>query len=160
AGEEEAATGPKTVVIDKLLADRLFGNADPVGRPLLIQGREAGDSEPFFVAGVVAAGMRHDAFDIAPKPHVFLPTSALFRPSLTIHARTAPGLSETSVLGAIVRELKALDPAVPIFSASTMVDYRYRSLSEWAMRAAATMFSTFGLLALVLAAIGVYGLRA
>src|SRR5262249_8792265 len=41
-----------------------------------------------------------------------------------------------------------------------MAEHRYRSLSEWAMRAAATMFSTFGVLALLLAAIGVYGLRA
>jgi ABC-type antimicrobial peptide transport system permease subunit len=37
---------------------------------------------------------------------------------------------------------------------------RYRSITEWSVRAAATMFSTFGVLALLLATIGVYGLKA
>jgi ABC-type antimicrobial peptide transport system permease subunit len=40
------------------------------------------------------------------------------------------------------------------------VQHRDRSLTEWAVRAAATMFSAFGALALLLATIGVYGLRA
>lgn len=41
-----------------------------------------------------------------------------------------------------------------------MADHRYRSISEWSMRAAAAMFTTLGVLALLLATVGVYGLRA
>jgi ABC-type antimicrobial peptide transport system permease subunit len=41
-----------------------------------------------------------------------------------------------------------------------MADHRYRSVSEWSVRAAATMFATLGGLALLIATIGVYGLKA
>ena len=44
--------------------------------------------------------------------------------------------------------------------ARTMYEQRYRSVTEWSVRAAATVFSTYGFLALLLATIGVYGLRA
>jgi len=58
------------------------------------------------------------------------------------------------------RELLSLDARLPILSAKTMADHRYRSLTEWSVRAAATLFSVFGGLALLLATIGVYGLKA
>jgi ABC-type antimicrobial peptide transport system permease subunit len=58
------------------------------------------------------------------------------------------------------RELQGLDAELPILSAKTMADHRYRSLTEWSVRAGATMFTTFGVLALLLATIGVYGLKA
>ena len=64
------------------------------------------------------------------------------------------------MLGTIRRELQALDPKLPILSARTMADHRYRSITEWSVRAAATMFATLGGLALLLATVGVYGLRA
>src|SRR5262249_41368665 len=60
----------------------------------------------------------------------------------------------------IKREFQSIDPQLPILSARTMTEHRYRSFTEWSVRAAAAMFSTFGALALLLATIGVYGLKA
>ena len=110
-------------VIDRRLASRLFPTGDPVGQPILIQGREGEGSRPYTVVGVVS-DMRHDLFDQAGRPHVFVPVGSLFRAMLTIHARTTPGAPETAVLGTIRRELQALDPRLPILSARTMAEHR------------------------------------
>jgi len=157
--EERAGSTSSNVVIDRPLAQRLFVSSDPVGRQILVGGREGEDPRPAIVVGVVSE-MKHDLFDSEFRPHVFLPSGSTFRAMMTIHVRTAPGIPETSVLGTVRGELQSLDPRLPILTARTMADHRYRSLAEWSVRAAATMFTTFGMLALLLATVGVYGLKA
>jgi putative ABC transport system permease protein len=159
AAEEEGAATPKVAVIDRALAKRAFGDGDPIGRQLLVQPREGEASEPFTVVGVVSE-MKHDLFDLEPRPHLFAPTGSVFRGFMTLHVRTAPGVPDAAMLATIRRELLAVDRQLPILSARTMQTQRYRSITEWSVRAAATMFSTFGMLALLLATIGVYGLKA
>jgi predicted permease len=158
AADEEPGPGVKAAVLDRLLAKRLFGDADPIGRQVLVQKQDL-DPERFVVAGIVSE-MKQDALDVTPRRHIFLPTGAMFRPSLTMHVRTSPGVPDGDALGTIVRELRAIDPRIPILSARTMAEQRYRSLVEWAMRASAAIFSAFGLLALGLATIGIYGVLA
>jgi ABC-type antimicrobial peptide transport system permease subunit len=104
--------------------------------------------------------MKHDLSDSEPKPHVFVPSGAVFRGFMTLHVRTAPGAPDGAMLATIRGELQKLDRTVSILSARTMQTQRYRSLTEWSVRAAAMLFSTFGALALLLATIGVYGLKA
>jgi len=158
--EEQPGSTAANAIIDRRLASRLFPSGDAIGQSILVQGREGeASSRPFVVVGIVSE-MRHDLFDQSGRPHVFLPLGANPRAMLTIHARTAPGAPETSVLGTIRREVQAIDPRLPILSARTMAEHRYRSVAEWSVRAAATMFATLGGLALLLATIGVYGLKA
>jgi macrolide transport system ATP-binding/permease protein len=158
AEEEPGRTG-KVAIVDRQLARRIFGESDPLGRPILIQPREGEALEAFTVVGVVSE-MKHDLADFEPNPHVFVPSGTIFRGFMTLHVRTAPGASEASMLGTIRGELQKLDRTVSILSARTMQTQRYRSLTEWSVRAAAMLFSTFGVLALLLATIGVYGLKA
>jgi predicted permease len=157
--EEAPGSTSTNAIIDRRLASKLFESSEPLGRTILVAGREGEPSRPFTVVGVVG-DMRHDLFDESGQAHVFVAVGSIFRPMLTIHARTVPGAVETAVLGTIRRELQALDPRLPILSAKTMADHRYRSVSEWSVRAAATMFATLGGLALLIATIGVYGLKA
>ena len=104
--------------------------------------------------------MRHDIFEQEPQPHTYVPFGALFRSSMTFHVRTRQGVADAPMLTAIRGELQRVDAHLPIISARTMTQHRDRSLTEWAVRVAATMFSLFGALALLLASIGVYGLKA
>jgi predicted permease len=157
--DEQQSPALKRTVIDRLLAERLFGNEDPIGRQILVQSREKGESETAVVIGVVSE-TRHDAFDVTPRPHLFFSTGAIYRPGLTLHVRTAAGTSEVTMLGALLREIRNVDSAVPVLLARTMAEHRYRSMAEWALRAAATVFALFGVLALTLAVIGIYGLLA
>jgi predicted permease len=156
--EEQPGTRSDAAIIDRQLARRLFANEDPIGRQILYV---RGDQElsPRTVVGVVSE-IKRDMFDAEPRPHLFVPSGAIYLPGLTIHVRTAPGAPAPTVLSAVRRELLAIDARLPILWARTMVDQRYRSLPEWGVRAVAAMFGVFGALALLLATIGVYGLKA
>jgi predicted permease len=157
--EEEPGSTTKSVIIDRPLARKLFKDADPIDQPILVSGREGEPAQTRTVVGVVSES-KHDMFDIEPKPHVFVPSGSMFRAMMTLHVRTAAGVPDAAMLATLRRELQSLDARLPILSAKTMADHRYRSLTEWSVRAAATLFSTFGALALLLATIGVYGLKA
>src|SRR5204863_8478385 len=108
----------------------------------------------------VAPEMRHNLFEEVPQPHVYVPYGARFNTLMNLHVRTAAGVNDPAMLASIRRELQAVDPQLPILSATTMELHRNGSLQVWGVRVAATMFSTFGALALLLATIGVYGLKA
>lgn len=151
--------GVAPVVIDRLLSKKLFKDADPLSREILLQPREGEPSRPFVVVGV-APQMRHDIFEPEPRPHAYVPFGAMFRSSMTFHIRTHKEVADAAMLTAIRGELQRVDDRLPIISARTMTQHRDRSLTEWAVRAAAAMFSIFGALALLLATIGVYGLKA
>jgi predicted permease len=158
-GEEEPGRAERVAIVDRQLAKRVFAESDPLGRPILIQPRDGEPLETYTVVGIVSE-MKHDLSDTEPKPHVFVPSGAVFRGFMTLHVRTAPGAPDAAMLVTIRSELQKLDRTVSILSARTMQTQRYRSLTEWSVRAAAMLFSTFGVLALLLATIGVYGLKA
>jgi predicted permease len=147
------------VVIDRVLSRKLFNDGDPLGRQILLQPRAGEPSQLSLIVGVVGE-TRHDIFDLDPRPHVYAPFGAHFRSNMTFHVRTRPGVAGASMLAAIRRELLHVDDRVPILVARTMTEHRDRSLTQWAVSAGATMFSTFGMLALLLATIGIYGLKA
>src|SRR5581483_8287330 len=108
----------------------------------------------------VAPDLRVELFEDGPRPHVYSPFGSQFASMMTLHVRTAPSMSDTAALATIQRELRAIDPQLPILSAKTMTVQRDSSVDVWAVHAAATLFGVFGALALVLAAVGVYGLKA
>ena len=84
-------SGVSPIIIDRHMAEKLFKDADPIGRQVLVQPREGEASQPYEVVGVVAE-MRHDLFDQNPRPHLFVPSGPSFRTMMTIHVRTATGL--------------------------------------------------------------------
>jgi putative ABC transport system permease protein len=125
---------------------------DPVGRRF----RLTGDRTPewFTVVGVVA-DFRHFAgdsdrpvFPSAYVPYSFDPT---LNTGLTVRAATNPA----QITGAVREEIRASDASLPVFSIFTMEDLRQRSF--WQDRLFGWMFSVFGVIALVLASVGVYG---
>ena len=151
--------GVRPVIVDRVLARKMFNEGDPLGRQILLQPRTGEPSQLALIVGV-AGEMRHDIFDLDPRPHVYAPFGTHFRSNMTFHVRTRPGVADTVMLAAIRGELLRVDDRLPILAAKTMTQHRDRSLTQWAVSAGATMFSTFGVLALLLATIGIYGLKA
>jgi ABC-type antimicrobial peptide transport system permease subunit len=137
----------------------LFGDADPIGRSLQMRTRSTDPPRSYTVIGI-APPLVHDLFESPPHPHIYVAYGSRFNTMMTLHARTAPGVSDTAALGVVGRELQALDPRMAILWARTMTLQRDASISAWSVRAAAGLFSAFGALALLLATIGVYGLKA
>jgi predicted permease len=169
AAEDQPSTAAPKAIIDARLAQLAFGGADPIGRVLQVPLREGDRATVAFAIVGVVAPIRHDLFDNAgvgageiasTHGHLYVPAGSIFRASLTMHVRTSDAAADGAMVPAIQRELRLLDPKLPVLTARTMTALRDASISEWSIRAAAWLFSTFAMLALLLAAIGVYGLKA
>jgi putative ABC transport system permease protein len=159
AAEEQHDNPAPTAIVDAGLARQLFGEADPIGRSIRVRLRGADDPKPHTIVGI-APRLRHDLFESPPRPHVYVAYGSRFQTMMTLHVRTAAGVSETAVLDAVRRDLRALDPQLAVLWTRTMTMHRDASISAWSVRAAAALFSAFGVLALTLATIGIYGLKA
>jgi len=164
--EEASASGPPVAIIDEPLARGLFPNGDPVGEMIRFAPRDGGgerpqaDTEPMRIVGVVP-GLRDKLFDRGPAPHVYVPAGTNYRASMNLHVRVARtgATAEASMLGAIRREIQASDSRIPIVDLTTMRDFHDRGIVLWAIRAAGRLLTSFGALALLLAAVGVYGVK-
>ncbi|OLC47630.1 MAG: hypothetical protein AUH43_11260 [Acidobacteria bacterium 13_1_40CM_65_14] len=157
--DDEPGAALKLAIIDAPLARRLFGDAEALGRQVLIEPREGEPLQPFTVVGI-APPMRQDLFDPESRPRVYVSLGSKFSANMTLHVRTEPGAPDAAMLATVRGELQRLDSRLPVFTARTMEMQRDKSITAWSVRVAATMFSTFGALALLLATIGAYGLKA
>jgi hypothetical protein len=158
ADEDQRSTAMPPALINERLARSLFGADDPIGQLVSLRRGTGQTAETFLVAGVVPS-VKQDIYDVDPPLHLYAAYGSRFRAAMWLHVAVARGQDEVALLGTIQRELRQLDSRLPVLSARTMRTQRDVSLTHWAARAAAVMFSTFGALAL-LAAMGVYGLKA
>jgi putative ABC transport system permease protein len=147
---DQAAQKPHLVVINQTLARQFYPNENPIGKPINVQwGHE---KIPYEIAGVVG-DVRQKALDTDPKPGVFI--SNLQEPSgpSNLVARTH---GDPKLLAqAIQKEIHALDPDIPISGVETMD--AYVSASVAAPRFNTILLAGFAGLALVLAAVGIFG---
>jgi hypothetical protein len=161
--EESSPLAPRVAILNEPLARRLFPGQDPLGQLVRLTPRPeslggASDTEPMVVVGV-APGLRFEMFDQAPVPHLYVPSGRNYRGAMHLHVRAAGAGAEADLLSTIRRELRALDPRLPVLELTTMHRFRDRSLPMWAVQAGARTFTIFGALALALAVVGVYGVK-
>jgi putative ABC transport system permease protein len=147
---DRAAEQPHLVVINQTLARQFYPNENPVGKPITVQW---GHPEiPYEIAGVVG-DVRQKALDTDPKPGVFI--SNLQEPSgpsnLVARTHGDPKLLAQT----IVREIHSLDPNIAISEIRTMDEYVSSSVA--APRFNTILLGCFAGLALVLAAVGIFG---
>jgi putative ABC transport system permease protein len=156
--EESAANTAPAVVVDEPLARKLFAGEDPLGRRVQFAGDEKKPKVEYEVIGVVA-GVRHDLFEQAPTPHVYAAFGPNYVGNLTLHARVASGMDERAMLETLRRQIRAADEGVPIMNVKTLEQHRDGSIMLWAVNTGARLFSAFGFVALLLAVIGIYGVK-
>ena len=160
--EERSAAAPRVVLIDATLAAKLFGADDPIGESIRIVERSrlggATIHDPLLVVGI-APPVRNEVVDPAPTPHVYVPAGRHYRGQMHVTIRAAQPGGEETLLQAVHRELRRVDPRLPVLDVKTMRAFHEGSLGLWVLRAGGAMFTLMGLLALVLAAVGIYGLR-
>jgi putative ABC transport system permease protein len=162
AVEEDSAVAPRVAIIDGALARRLFGASDPLGQMIRFAERPGAtkqeDSAPMEIVGV-AAPIRDELFDREVRPSIYVPSGNNYRSTTHIHVRVASAAGQTVILDTIRRELRASDARLPIVQVTTMRAFHDRSLGLWAVRAGGRMFMLFGFLALLLAVVGLYGVK-
>lgn len=148
--------GPATVaVISEGFARRHFRGNDPIGREILLQ---RGPSEDLRVEVVgVAADIAFDELTDRPWPHFYLPYTRSFEAFETTMALRTTG--DPALVAPALRELlRDLEPNLPLMSLRTMAEVVETKLG--AQRGIAWLVASFGTVALLLAAIGLYGLIA
>ena len=160
--EDQSADAPKVALVNDVLARRLWPDRDPIGQEIRFSGSPGQPVQPGYQVVGIVPSVRHQLFDRAPEPGVYLPLGTQYRTTMTLHVRLQAGGDgpEHAMLGTVRRELQAADRQLPILKARTLTEHRDASISLWLIRAGAGLFSTFGALALVLAGTGLYGVRA
>ena len=145
---------PHVAIVNDVLAEAWFKNQNPIGRRFGIGRGGQADIE---IVGVVR-GSKYSKVDEQVHRVVYLAFAQDPNPmSVVVYARTC-GATPRAVFSAIRREVGRLDPALPITNLRSMEDQIDESL--YAQRAMAGLSVFFGILATLLAAIGLYGVMA
>jgi predicted permease len=143
------------VVVDKGLARRLFGAADPIGRVVVMPATAAGPTRALPIIGVVGSTQWTDLKNERPL-FLYQPFAASPRPSSMAMVRSSLSTSEvTQIVKAAAREI---DPALPVRLSQPLSALIDSELTN--ERVFAWMLTLVGVLAFTLAAVGLYGLLA
>ncbi len=156
--EVTTADTPPVAIIDQALATRVFGTDDPLGRQMQINRGQDAAPELVQVIGIAPA-IRHQMNDDEPGAHVYRPHAQRFRSGMTLHvATTTP--DESALLPALRTALRNADAQLPVITLETGAMFRERNAMLWIVRTAARVFTIFGVVALVMATLGIYGVKA
>jgi len=161
---------PAVAVIDRLAAVRLWPHDPPesaVGqsirlRPEDVQRQRGTSDAPVVQVVGVVENVQESLLGEAFEPHVYVPFGPVYKSDVTLHVRMAGGgAAAVARLAADARrEVAAVDAKVPVLSARSLREHLEGSFDVWVMRIAARMISVFGVVAMLLAGVGLYGVRA
>jgi predicted permease len=151
SGDSESA--PKVIIVNDSLARKYWPGQTAVGQRLTLPLKEPGPS--YEVIGVVADG-KYVSLTEPQHPYVYVPWQQMHRPRMTLHVRSA---GEPMALATSVRALVAsVNSEVPAYNPIPLATYVDRSIAQ--QRIVARLLVLFGVIALAVAAVGVYGLTA
>jgi predicted permease len=142
--DDESA--PSVAIVNRTMVERYWHGQDPIGRQFQMKSRWAR------VVGVVADS-KYESMAETPKPFFYVPLRQDFVREPDLYVRTAQSLQSTSA--AVLREVHALDQNLALYEMSTLQEQVNRAASSQLV--AVTLVSTLGGLALLLAAVGLYG---
>ena len=142
----------RVVIVNQKMAQMLWPGESAVGKRFFI-GAES--RVPFEVVGVVKTG-KYRALAEDPKPFFYY-TLGQRRPS-TMALVMRASVDPRSLVGAVRNEVQALDRRVPLFGVKTMDEHKTYAL--WAPNMAASFSLAFGVVAILLSAVGLYSVMA
>ena len=149
-------------ILDQFAADRLWPGGDALGK--LVRMSSGGGNDPAIDAEVVGivGNVQESVMGKSWPPHVYTPFGQPYQSDMTIHLRTnvQGPQAEAQMLESVRGAIRAVDPQLPILALKTMRMHVESSFDLWVVRTGARMFVIFGGVALLLAAIGLYGVRA
>lgn len=141
---------PPVVIINETLAARLWPGEDPIGRRVSLNGARGPYSE---IVGVAKDG-KYATLGESARPFIYQQALQNYSGKMTLVARTAA--EPTAMVDALRNEVRALEPNLPTADIRTLAEQVRLSLLP--ARLTAGLLGVFGLLALVLATVGIYGL--
>jgi predicted permease len=149
----DQAHAPKVAIVNEAFAHYYFGDTNPLGRRISMPGW-IGDPSWFEIVGVVRDSQQRNLRE-QPKPMAYMPASQSGVPSgVTFEVRTA--INPWAISSTILHTVAQIDSRLPVFDARTLNEQLDDSLLV--ERLVASLSTVFGLVALLLACIGLYGL--
>ena len=148
--EQDHRGAPAAAVINETLARRLWGGADPLGRTLQLE------REVLQVVGV-ARDSKYDEPTEDARPFLYLSLAqhaTVDRETLLVRTEGSPRV----ITAAVQSQLRAIDPALPVFDVRTFDDVLRERADK--QRALGALFAGCGVVALLLASLGLYGVMA
>jgi putative ABC transport system permease protein len=161
-------TSPKVAIIDEVLAKKLWPNQDALGQHIQFADKDSSQAahgvqptEQIEIVGI-APYTRTNLFDNDPGGALYLPFAGGFQSDVFFHLKFAPnaGRDPAATTDLIRRTVRQVDSAIPILSLKTFAQHLDGNFELWIVRAGAALFSIFGGLALALATVGIYGVKA
>jgi ABC-type antimicrobial peptide transport system permease subunit len=144
------------------MAKRIFPNMEAVGEHIRYTlPPKDGSPNDLLVIGVVSSH-RHDVQNDTLNRRLFVPLAQGYNGNVYLHVRLATK-DRRAVAGFIPtmrQTLRSIDPDLPILSIAPFVDLTEKSVGLWIVRLGALLFGVFGGIALLLAVVGVYGVKA
>jgi putative ABC transport system permease protein len=154
---QELAEEKHVAIINQAFADKYLHGVNPLGQKAAVYMKSLAESEiqPSEIIGVVG-DVHQMGLDTAPEPTVYWPLPELVYSGMTILARTSN--DPLALVSAARAELRKIDPELPMASVATMDQLLADSLSR--SRFTMLLLGIFAAVALLLAAVGIYGLIA
>ena len=167
---EATRPGPRVVIIDEALARKLWPDGDALGQRIqyaaentsVAKSADEKPEEAIEIVGIVPV-TRHDLFkNEEPDGSIYLPFARGFQSDVSffVRFRSLADGNEAITADLLRRTVRDVDSAIPIISLQTFARYLDSNLDLWLVRAGAALFSIFGGLALGLAVVGLYGVKA
>jgi predicted permease len=142
---------PLVAVINETMAKQYWPGEDPLGR----QFRFIRNPNPIQIVGI-AADSKYNFLGENATPYLYTSLEQTYAPAATVHVRASG--DPAAIMNTVRRELQQLEPTMPLLNVTTLRDVFEQAL--WAPRMGASLLGIFALLALLLAAIGLYGVMA
>jgi len=146
--EHDTKGGPETVIVDETLAQRFWPNEDPLGKRV-----QRGNSGSWRTVVGVISNAKQYSHEKEPPIAVYFPFEQYLARSMFLVIRTS--IDPLKLTPAITREIQELDPEMPVYDLNSMDQRLYDSLAR--RRFAMLLLGVFAVIALILAAIGIYG---
>jgi predicted permease len=160
--ECEDKNSTPVVIIDETMAKKLFPSRDALGQQVRYT-LPPNDGKPndFTIVGIVSAH-RHEVLDSDMPKRIFAPLAQAYNGGVILQVRLVRDdrTAVTAMIPTVRQTLREVDPTMPILRIEPFGNIVEKNVGLWAIRFAAILFGIFGGIALLLAVVGVYGVKA
>ena len=160
--EAETKNTARVLIIDEMMAKKLFPNREALGQHVrYTEAPTDGSPNDFTIVGIVSQH-RHEILTEEMPRRIYAPLAQAYNGGVTLQVRLNRNDRATVVamIPTIRQTLGQVDPNMPILRIEPYENIVEKDVGLWAVRFAAILFGIFGGIALLLAAVGVYGVKA